>query len=135
MRSNRRTLAGGLVAGAALLVAVPGSAHAQGNTKRASANVEATASVTLTKAMQAEIRDFYAHREPVGAEALPPGIRRRLARGKPLPPGIAKRFAPDALRARLRLPDGYRLVEVGLDVLLVDVATNVIHDKLMDVIR
>lgn len=135
MRSDRRTLAGGLLAGAALLLVAPGSALAQGHTKRASADVEATASVTLTKAMQLEIRDFYAHRAPTGAEALPPGIRRRLARGKPLPPGIAKRFAPDGLRSRLHLPDGYALVEVGLDVLLVEVATNVIHDKLMDVIR
>ncbi|MGD8495895.1 MAG: anti-virulence regulator CigR family protein [Gemmatimonadales bacterium] len=135
MRSNRRTLAGSLMVGAAILIATPAAALAQGNTKRASADVAVTASVTLTKAMQADIRDFYAHRAPTGAQALPPGIRRRLARGKPLPPGIAKRFAPDGLRSRLHLPDGYALMEVGFDVLLVEVATNVIHDKLMDVIR
>jgi hypothetical protein len=135
MRSDRRTLTGGLLAGAALFFAAPGSAHAQGHAKRASAGVEVTASVTLTKAMQIEIRDFYAHREPTGARALPPGIRRRLARGKPLPPGIAKNYVPKALRSHVHLPDGYALMEVGLDVLLVEVATNVIHDKLMDVIR
>ena len=70
-----------------------------------------------------------------GAEALPPGIRRRLEQGKPLPPGIAKKVAPAELRSRVRLPDGYQLVEVGLDVLLVEVATDIVHDILHDVIR
>jgi hypothetical protein len=66
---------------------------------------------------------------------LPPGIRRNLARGKPLPPGIAKRNVPAELRSRVGIADGYELVEVGLDVFLVEVATSIIHDVLMDVIR
>jgi hypothetical protein len=33
------------------------------------------------------------------------------------------------------IADGYELVEVGLDVFLVEVATSIIHDVLMDVIR
>ena len=37
--------------------------------------------------------------------------------------------------ASLDLDDGFELVEVGLDVLLVEVATNVIHDVLENVIR
>jgi hypothetical protein len=68
-------------------------------------------------------------------EALPPGIRKRLARGKPLPPGIAKKVAPAGLRSRVRLADGYALVEVGLDVLLVEVATSIVHDILTDAVR
>jgi hypothetical protein len=40
---------------------------------------------------------FAEHR--MTARALPPGIAKRLARGKPLPPGIAKRaLPPDLLR-------------------------------------
>jgi hypothetical protein len=68
-------------------------------------------------------------------EGLPPGIRKNLARGKPLPPGIARKVAPQGLQSGLGLPSGYELVEVGLDVLLVEVATSVIHDVLRDVIR
>ena len=85
--------------------------------------------------MRSEIQSWYV-RHPVGnVEALPPGIRKRLARGKPLPPGIAKQFAPDGLQSRIRLPDGYRIMEVGLDVLLVEVATSIVHDILMDAVR
>ncbi len=52
-----------------------------------------------------------------------------------LPPGIAKKASPPELQSALALADGYELVEVGLDVFLVEVATNIIHDVLMDLIR
>jgi hypothetical protein len=35
----------------------------------------------------------------------------------------------------LTVREGFEIVEVGLDVLLVEVATGVIHDVLMDIIR
>ncbi|MDX1269278.1 MAG: anti-virulence regulator CigR family protein, partial [Oceanisphaera sp.] len=56
-------------------------------------------------------------------DALPPGIRKNLQRGKPLPPGIAKRFDP---RLRERLPDykGYEWQRVGDKAVLVDLATD-----------
>lgn len=90
--------------------------------------------VDLSAQVVTRIRDYYASHE-VEATALPPGIRRQVAQGRPLPPGIAKKVAPAELRRSVDLPDGYELVEVGLDVLLVEVATNVVHDVLMDVIR
>lgn len=91
-------------------------------------------SVDLSVQVVTAVRDYYDQHQ-VQAEALPPGIRRRVAQGKPLPPGIAKKAAPAELHSMVDLPDGYRLMEVGLDVVLVDVATNVVHDVLMDVIR
>ncbi len=94
-----------------------------------------TVSVELSTDVEARIRDFYASRPAVEAQALPPGIRRRLERGKALPPGIAKKTAPAELRSRVEVPAGYEIVEVGLDVLLVEVATSIVHDVLMDVIR
>lgn len=102
--------------------------------------VEATATVmgvdvTLSADMRTQILNYYAAHPVADAQSLPPGIRRNLARGKPLPPGIAKKMAPPELASRVRLRDGYQLVEVGLDVFLVEVATNVVHDVLMDVIR
>lgn len=91
--------------------------------------------VTLSVDLTTQIRDFYASRPASNVEALPPGIRRNLARGKPLPPGLAKRSPPPELVSHVHVRDGYELVEVGVDVFLVEVATNVIHDVLMDVIR
>jgi Ni/Co efflux regulator RcnB len=64
------------------------------------------------------------------AEALPPGIARNLARGKPLPPGIAKRSLPPDLLARLPRYDGYNYYMVGSDVVLVAIATGIILDIL-----
>lgn len=66
--------------------------------------------------------------------ALPSGVQMRLARGRPLPPGIAKQ-----LNARLygRLPYyyGYEWMRVGTELILVDMATQVIHEVVHDVFR
>jgi hypothetical protein len=91
--------------------------------------------VTFSVDVRAAIGEFYSTHASPGAQALPPGIRKRLERGKPLPPGIAKRSAPPAVQAVAHLPEGYEIIEVGLDVLLVEIATSVIHDVLMDVVR
>lgn len=135
MRANR-CLFVSLFLGIALCLATPASGSAQEKGRKGKDPAPAvSASITLTKDMQAEIRSWYSL-HPVGhVEALPPGIRKRLARGKPLPPGIAKQVAPAGLRSRIRLPDGYEIVEVGLDVLLVEVATSIVHDILMDAVR
>jgi hypothetical protein len=135
MRAKRCLLVS-LILGAAVCAATPTSAFAQDKSRKGNDPVlTASASITLTKDMQAEIHNWYSL-HPVGnLEALPPGIRKRLARGKPLPPGIAKKVAPAGLRSRIRLPDGYQIVEVGLDVLLVEVATSIVHDILLDAVR
>jgi Ni/Co efflux regulator RcnB len=66
---------------------------------------------------------------------LPPGIAKNLARGKPLPPGIAKKQLPDGLVHALPAPPrGYERIIVDGKVLLVDVATQVIHDILTDIV-
>lgn len=64
---------------------------------------------------------------------LPPGIRKKLARGKPLPPGIAKQRAPAALVARLPVHAGYEWRVIGRDLVLVAIATAIIADILFDV--
>jgi len=66
---------------------------------------------------------------------LPPGIAKNLARGKPLPPGIAKQYLPDGLLGRLPpAPKGFERVVIDGKVLLVEIATQVIHDVLMDAV-
>jgi hypothetical protein len=133
MSRSRRILATVVIVSTTLLVITPGRVLAQQRDKDVSRAT--TISVTLSSDMQVHIREFYSARESYGATALPPGIRKRLARGKGLPPGIAKKAVPDGLRSRIRLPEGYEIVEIGLDVLLVEVATNIVHDVLMDVVR
>ena len=69
------------------------------------------------------------------SKGLPPGISKNLARGKPLPAGIAKQHLPERLRSALPTPRaGYERIIVDGKVLLVEIATQVIHDMLEDVI-
>jgi hypothetical protein len=68
-------------------------------------------------------------------KGLPPGIAKNLQRGKPLPPGIAKQGLPSGLLAVLPPPPkGFERIEVAGKILLVEIATQVIHDVLEDVI-
>jgi hypothetical protein len=69
----------------------------------------------------------------IGQTALPPGIRKNLAKGKPLPRGIAKKSAPAAMIAELPQHQGYEWQMVGTDLILVSIATAVIADVLVDV--
>lgn len=66
------------------------------------------------------------------AQALPPGIQKNLARGKPLPPGIAKKL-DGRLVSRLPHYEGYDWVRAGADLILVAVATGIIYEVLQDV--
>jgi len=69
------------------------------------------------------------------AGGLPPGIARNLKRGKPLPRGIAKQALPIGLVDLLPPPPrGYERVVLSGKILLVEVATQVIHDVLEDVV-
>ncbi|MBD9415308.1 RcnB family protein [Pseudomonas sp. PDM16] len=66
--------------------------------------------------------------------ALPPGIQKNLARGKPLPPGIARKL-DSRLLGRLPHYDGYEWQQAGTDLLLVAIATGVIQEVLHDVLN
>lgn len=111
----------------------------------ASAPVMAGAPAVFTGSEIQIIRDYYAHAHDDGAgkaksgkqkqKPLPPGVAKNLARGKPLPPGIAKQVLPGDLSRRLPpVRDGYERVIVDGRVLLVEIATQVIHDILVDAI-
>ena len=69
------------------------------------------------------------------SKGLPPGIAKNLGRGKPLPPGIAKQYLPTDLNLMLPPPRrGFERVIVDGKVLLVEIATRVVHDILTDII-
>lgn len=78
-------------------------------------------------------RGFVAEQHYAGHEALPPGIRKKLARGKPLPPGIARRELPPELLQRLPVRPGYEWRAVGTDVVLYAIASGVVDQVLRDV--
>ena len=70
-----------------------------------------------------------------GRKSLPPGIAKNLRRGKPMPAGIAKQILPAGLIDLLpRVPRGFERVVLDGRVLLVEIATQVIHDVLEDAV-
>jgi len=77
-------------------------------------------------------REYYrAH--PGAVKPLPPGIAKKLARGKPLPPGIARTRVPDAVLVQLPWrPRGYTLFLVGDRVVLLD-ANGLVADILLSI--
>ena len=93
-----------------------------------------------------EIRLIRAHYESHGGhkgtekgkrkrKGLPPGIAKNLARGKPLPPGIAKQALPyDLRRALPPVRDGYERIVVDGKILLVEIATQIVRDVLIDIV-
>ncbi len=70
-----------------------------------------------------------------GKKTLPPGIEKNLQRGKRLPPGIAKQALPVSLIDQLPPPPaGFERIVLSGKVLLVEIATQVIHDALEDIV-
>ena len=89
------------------------------------AHMTVSAGISLTDA-----RAVAQRYEMIGQTALPPGIRKNLAKGKPLPPGIAKKSAPAAMIAELPQHQGYEWQVVGTDLILVALATGLIYEVL-----
>jgi hypothetical protein len=74
------------------------------------------------------------NRDLIGStSALPPGIAKNLARGKPLPPGVAKNF-DSRLINQLPRYEGYEWKQVGTDVVLVTIATGIVYEVLRNVL-
>ena len=135
MRKRGRRVALGLVL--ALTMLLVGAADPQGQKKPKGrvAAVRVQAQVEFSAQEREQIRVFFGGHRPEGVKPIPPGIRKKLARGRPMPPGIAKQVLPPGLLETLPQREGYEVVRVGWDVVLVEVATGIVHDVLMDVIR
>ena len=118
-----------------LLAAVSMPASAQGKAKsskpetRTSGASTPSVTVVFRDSDQGTFRDYF-RRNRITATALPPGIAKNLARGKPLPPGIAKRAVPSALLAQGP--------KVGPDItftLFGDVVVAMRRDVVVDILR
>jgi hypothetical protein len=100
-----------------------------------------TIDVRFSKDEISIIRAYYERTERAGrperksGRQLPPGIAKNLDRGKSLPPGIAKQALPTDLLAKLPpTTPGFDRVVVDGKVLLVEVATQIVHDILTDIV-
>lgn len=80
-----------------------------------------------------EARRFAIDHNYIGYQPVPPGIRKKLARGQPLPPGIAKKMVPAPMLAQLPIRSGYEWQVYGRNLVLVAIATGIIADVLLDV--
>ncbi|MBG5917974.1 anti-virulence regulator CigR family protein [Providencia stuartii] len=68
-----------------------------------------------------------------GYNALPPGIAKNFARGKPLPPGIAKKAVPQSMLLQLPHYPGYEWNIVGNDLVLIALSTAIVTTIINDV--
>ncbi|WP_077048884.1 anti-virulence regulator CigR family protein [Pseudomonas sp. KK4] len=136
-----------LVCGSASALADPGNGKGQGNAKANSQNAQdhgnqgghgnkgkqsgggswdhgPSIDRTNVLGIVGGYRDYW-----TPGPALPPGIQKNLARGKPLPPGIAKKL-DGRLVGRLPHYDGYEWQQAGTDLILVTLATGLIYEVL-----
>jgi hypothetical protein len=76
---------------------VSGQGQSQGKGKSKSGGSTPTSSASVTVVFRdsdrVTYRDYFVTHK-ITPQALPPGIAKNVARGKPLPPGIAKRAVP-----------------------------------------
>jgi hypothetical protein len=133
-----------LVCGSATAWADPGNGKGQGNAKGNSQNCQAHGNQgnkgnnsaggdwdngpSINRGNVLGIVDGYRDYWSPGP-ALPPGIQKNLARGKPLPPGIAKKL-DGRLIGRLPHYDGYEWQQAGTDLILIAIATGLIYEVL-----
>ena len=85
------------IVGLLAAASVPASAQGKGKSNKPDAPASGGAStpsvVVFRDSDRTTYRDYFRTNRIV-ATALPPGIAKNVARGKPLPPGIAKRAVP-----------------------------------------
>lgn len=108
----------------------------QGGGKRSGGGPGGSGSATVVTRTDVDVIRTYFVDHPVGTSALPPGIAKNLARGKPLPPGIAKKMAPIELRQRVPVcMNGWECILAGADMLILDAVHGTIADIVRNVVR
>jgi hypothetical protein len=82
-----------------------------------------------------DIRRIAIEQHYTGYKALPPGVAKNLARGKPLPPGIAKKTPRAEFVRQLPTYPDYEWKRCGTDLVLVQVATQVVAEVLANIFQ
>jgi len=107
--------------------------HAGKGNQRAHHEPERNEPAIVVHISAADARRIAIGHQAVGYAALPPGIRKNLARGKPLPPGIAKKMVPQPVLAQLPQYPGYEWQVAGSDLVLIALATAIVTEVLVGV--
>jgi hypothetical protein len=109
-----------LILVSALLVGLASPALAQHPNKAKGPKNKPAVVTVFREPDRGVFREYYrVHRGEV--RALPPGIAKNLARGKPLPPGIVRAPVPEVILVRLPpRPAGYEVFLVGDRVVMLD---------------
>lgn len=95
-----------------LVLTLPATASAQ-DTGRDERNKPTAAVTSGFSFSERQIITSYFVTHSYTPQELPPGIVKKLARGKPLPPGIAKRSLPPDLVAELPVREGFEITIFG----------------------
>jgi hypothetical protein len=117
-----------LIVGSTTALADPGNGKGHGNKGKHSASSDWDNGPSIDRGSVLGIIGGYPGYWNPGP-ALPPGIQKNLARGKPLPPGIAKKL-DGRLVGRLPHYEGYEWQQAGTDLILVALATGLIYEVL-----
>ncbi|UCG87632.1 MAG: hypothetical protein JSW71_03530 [Gemmatimonadota bacterium] len=91
--------------------------NGRGNRKKSAAAVQVTSGFSSS---ERQVITAYFTTHAYAPEMLPPGIVKKLARGKPLPPGIAKRSLPQDLVAELPTREGFEITIFGDRIVLLE---------------
>jgi len=148
------TIVCGLMLAAALPLAVvaQGNGKGKGHNKHADqdgdddhdsgqSGIRVVFSVRDRDVIRSYYHDRYSNLPPGLAKRngnLPPGLQKHLERDGTLPPGLQKRVEPfpeDLERRLTRLPDSYRRVTLGVDIIILDRRTQRIADIIYDILR
>lgn len=83
------------------------------------------------------IQDWYRRNGPPGHRyGMPPGQAKKLMRGAPWPPPYAyEPLPPQIVRGLQPLPPGYGYYRVGADVIIANIAGNVVADVVYDLLN
>jgi hypothetical protein len=136
MTTDRRRLALLAAAGSALLsLTTAWSKPPEGKGKPDKQSDGAGDSLVSVSITTQQARRYAENCRCTGYSALPPGIRKNLARGKPLPPGIAKKVAPQPMLSQLPAYAGYQWQVAGSDLVLVAIVGGIVAAVLSDVFR
>jgi hypothetical protein len=122
-------IAGTLIAGIAAQAGAQGRGRGQAKPKP---QEDVSVTVVFRDSDRVTFRDYFGTHN-ITAKALPPGIARNVARGKPLPPGIAKRAFPTGLVVLAPREPGVTFFIVGDRV--VALRNGIVIDVLIDVFK
>ncbi len=119
----------------------PAPTQTQGKSGNASTGDLLATSISATE--RALIGDYVAKAKgssqglPPGlaGRPLPPGLQKHIDRTGQLPPGLQKRTLPSGLRNLLPQRAGQDYRVVGNDIVLIEIATNLILDIMQGVLR